>query len=286
MIFLQRNAATSIVMGPFVSDSNGTSAMTGLAATLAVYRINETDRVARDSTDDITHLGGGYYAVPLSTTDTNNTSGDAAERNVVYSAAPTGALPVWIHAFLCEAEFIQAMNGIGTLPVTLAYVASTSLEDDPTVYNMNQLFAGAGDFSGGRVPADVTAISGDSTAADNAEKAFDGTGYTFPNSTFQADIAAVDGDAAAATLLKHTANAPLFATVAAGTITTTAFPVTFTGTLSNDVLNGRILYVMTGGRAKASQLISDFAGGVESGTITLAAVLPAALEAGDTVLIV
>lgn len=35
----------------------------------------------------------------------------------------------------------------------------------------------------GRMSSDVIAISGDTTAADNAESAFDGTGYNFPNTT-------------------------------------------------------------------------------------------------------
>lgn len=49
------------------------------------------------------------------------------------------------------------------------------------------------------MPANVTKISGDTTAADNLEAAFDGTGYAFPNSSF--NVGSILGSALAAKVL-------------------------------------------------------------------------------------
>lgn len=49
------------------------------------------------------------------------------------------------------------------------------------------------------MPANVTKISGDTTAADNLEAAFDGTGYAFPNSSF--NVGSIMGSALAAKVL-------------------------------------------------------------------------------------
>lgn len=286
-IYLQREAETTIVLGPFVDATDGKTAETGLAGSMTVYRIREAGSVARDSTGTITHLANGFYAVPLSAADTNNPAdGGADNRNVIFYANPAGALPVWVHAFLYEDWFLWTMNGIlPWMPSQVQDFATPDLEDSEALYNFNQIFLSAHDFTTRRIPADMLAIHGDATAAENAEKAFDGTGYSFPLSKIDANIKTIYGDEGAATHLKRIAQAAVWTYVSAGTITTTTFPVPQNPFIPNGALIGRILYFISGTNLGASQTISNNAVVGPNSVITLAAPLPAVPGVGDEMVI-
>jgi hypothetical protein len=96
----------------------------------------------------------------------------------------------------------------------------------------------AGTFSGGRPEVNVTHISGDSTAADNAERFFDGTGY--------------------GPLLKQTdVNSPT---------SNTLFTIS-SGPTNDDALNGALLW-LTSGTTQYLATITDYQGSNKATTVS------------------
>lgn len=139
-------ASQEIPLGYFVDSSDGDTEETGLT-------INNTDiklwksgatTLANKNSGGATHISNGLYYCTLDATDTNT----------------YGPLVIFVHvsgALACRVEC--------TVMEANAYDA---------------LYAASGT---GHVECDVVQISGDGTAADNAELAFDGTGYGFTNCT-------------------------------------------------------------------------------------------------------
>lgn len=117
-----------------------------------VKRIKSTGSLAsRTSATIISHLGDGYYFVPMDSSDDTDMAGTLT----VYVNNPSVHLPVWHHFTVIATASSNAM-----------------------------LFATT------NFPANMLAISGDTTAADNLEAAFDGTGYATLNNAIRDAVAA------------------------------------------------------------------------------------------------
>lgn len=131
---------------------------------------------------------------------------------------------------------------------------------------------------GGRMDANIGAISADATAADNAEAFFDGTGYagtgnTIPTVTTVTTLTTYTGNTPQTgdsfARLGAPAGVSVSADVAAVKVDTAAILVD-TGT----TLDGRIPAALVGGRMDAS------VGAVAAGAITAAAIADDAIDAG------
>lgn len=278
MFYILENSSAFVTMGPFVDDTEGTTPETGLAATMNIYIITAGVRAARDSTDSITHLGDGYYSVPLNATDTAPGSGTVSRR--VYATAG-GALPVWSDICVVDLNFYGAMNGSDYIG---AKVNAITYGEEDYLDNMVDAFDGTGyTFPNSVFPADVVQISGDATAADNAEKSFDGTGWANTNNTIAANVIQIAGSSTAAANLSYSALAMIYGEAAAGTLNTTTMTTTFTA-YANDELNGRWVFFLTGDRTGEARQISDYAN--TGGTITLASALTGNIADGDTFLVI
>lgn len=144
MYFLKQNTAATIKAGPFLDDTDGKTAETGLTISQADIRLSKNggDFAQTNNATGATHDENGYYNVPLDATDTNT-----LERLKV-AIQESGALPVW-HEFT----------------VLLANV-------------YDAMIAGSD-----KLQVDAVEISGDSAAADNLESDYDGTGLNRSNST-------------------------------------------------------------------------------------------------------
>jgi hypothetical protein len=131
-----------VLIGPFVDSGDGVTVEDGLTIDAADIRLSVNGgNIAAKNSGGGTHDELGYYTITLDATDT------ATVGRLQVMVAETGALPVY-HEFQVLEEAIY-----------------------------DGMFAA----SAARIPADVTAISGDTTAADNAESFFDGTGYAGTN---------------------------------------------------------------------------------------------------------
>lgn len=139
MKFLRQSTASqAVLVGPFVDETDGVSAETGLTVNASDLRISKNggNMVAKNS-GGATHDEIGYYTATLDATDT-----DTAGRLRI-SAAVSGALPVVEDFMVLTANTYDAL------------VLGTDV-----------------------LEADTIAISGDTAAADNLEAQYDGTGYT------------------------------------------------------------------------------------------------------------
>jgi hypothetical protein len=126
------------VLGPFVDDTDGKTAETGLTISQADIRLSKNGGAFAQTNNatGATHDEKGYYGVPLDTTDT------ATLGRLRVSVSESGALPVWADYMVVPAAVYDSL------------VAGTDY-----------------------LQADAVQISGGSTAADNLEAACDGTGY-------------------------------------------------------------------------------------------------------------
>lgn len=149
----------------------------------------------------------------------------------------------------------------------------------------------------GKIDANIGAISDDTTAADNAEAFFDGTGYAGTNNVIPtvttltghtpqtgdsyARIGTPAGASVSADIAAFQSDLDSFFVAdgtVAGTPTTTEFDSNLT--LGDDIPNDLLLIMTSGTYAKAARPILDYANA--SGHITLSEALPGAPSASDT----
>jgi hypothetical protein len=158
-IWLKQSTAATIKMGPFVDATDGVTAETGLAIAQAAIRLSKNGGNIAQ-----THNATGATHDELGLydipLDTTDTDTLGALR---VDMQISGALPVWQDFMVVPANVWDSMFGADLLQV------------------------------------DVAQLSGDATAADNAEADFDGTGYNHPNSTIPTVTNLTNLPAAAAT---------------------------------------------------------------------------------------
>lgn len=168
MLYLKQSTAATIKLGPFVDDSDGKTAETGLTIAQADIRLSKNggDIAQTNNSAGATHDELGYYNVPLDTTDTNT----LGTLKVIVSES--GALPVFADFMVITAEAYDTLCGTDHFTV--------DLNGTPSV--------------------NVAQISGDSTAADNLESYCDGT------TAQPVNVTQIGGTAQSATDLKDFAD--------------------------------------------------------------------------------
>lgn len=168
MLYLKQSTAATIKLGPFVDDSDGKTAETGLTISQADIRLSKNggDIAQTNNSAGATHDELGYYNVPLDTTDTNT----LGTLKVIVSES--GALPVFADFMVITAEAYDTLCGTDHFTV--------DLNGTPSV--------------------NVAQISGDSAAADNLESYCDGT------TAQPVNVTQIGGTAQSATNLKDFAD--------------------------------------------------------------------------------
>jgi len=141
--WLKQSTAVTVKMGPFLDESDGKTAETGLTISQADIRLSKNGAAFAQTNNaaGATHDENGWYGVPLDTTDTNTLG------RLVVAIHESGALPVWKEFMVVPANVWDSMFGTDKLQV------------------------------------DAVEVSGDSAAADNIEADYDGTGYNKSAST-------------------------------------------------------------------------------------------------------
>jgi len=156
--WLKQSTAATVCMGPFVDDTDGKTAETGLTIAQADIRLtkNGGDIAQTHNAAGATHDELGMYSVPLDDTDTATLG---RLKVVIYK---TGALPVWQDFMVVPANVWDSMFGADYLQVDVTQLLGTAWLTPGT--------AGTPDVN-------TKLISGDATAADNLEAACDGNTY-------------------------------------------------------------------------------------------------------------
>lgn len=144
--FLRQSTAVDLPIGPFLDATDGVTAETGLTIAQADVRLKKNNGAWAQINDNTsaTHEENGWYEKEFDATDTNTVG---ILKVAIHEA---GALPVF-HTFqILEEAVYDALFAASAL----GYVANA--------------------------PVNVAQISGDSTAADNLELAFDDTAGAVP----------------------------------------------------------------------------------------------------------
>jgi hypothetical protein len=186
--WLKQSTATDVELGPFIDSTDGATVETGLTISQADCQLIKNGGAAAQKNDSTsaTHLAGGHYKVPLNTTDTNTLG-----RLRLY-VNESGALPVWRDFMVLPANIYDSLvGGSDYIDVSMVQVSGSAVSTTTAQIGVN-----------------VVQISADSTAADNAEAFFDGTGYagtgnTIPTVTtvtnaVSANVTQISGDSVAA----------------------------------------------------------------------------------------
>jgi hypothetical protein len=124
MKMLKQSTATTILLGPFVDNTDGYSPETGLTLTsgdVQIWKEGGTSLAAKNDATAATHRGNGYYSVPLDATDTNTLG-----QLVVTCYETALALPVR-HDFLVVKDHVyDTFTGSDFLQVDARQIAGTT----------------------------------------------------------------------------------------------------------------------------------------------------------------
>ena len=257
MQFLKADTATTIRIGPFVDDTDGVTAETGLTISQADVRLSKGGAVAAQKNDatSATHDEAGYYRVPLNSTDTNT------EGTLEVCVSESGALPVIARYMVLPAEvYDSVVAGTDKLQVDVVQVdgsaASVAGTIDANVVQISGDSAAADNLESycdgtTPIPANATQISGDATAANNLESYCDGT------TPIPSNVTSISGSTTAADILEAVMLASSTGT-ASGTVTTTGTTGSSLTGLGDDALNGCVIVFTTGNAAKEPRRITDY----------------------------
>lgn len=166
---LKQSTAVDVLIGPFLDITDGATAETGESPSVKLSKNGQTLAAKNDVTTP-THDADGYYNCEFNTTDTNTVG-----TLVLTVAASANALPVR-HEFQVIEENVYDM-----MYASNADLGTTVDAIETDTQNIQSRLPTS--LVGGRIDANTGAISGDVTAADNAEAFFDNTGFNASNST-------------------------------------------------------------------------------------------------------
>ncbi len=142
MNILKQSTAATIKLGPFIDDSDGKTAETGLTISQADIRLSKNggDIAQTNNSAGATHDELGYYNVPLDTTDTNTLG------RLLIAVHESGALPVWKEFLVVTANVYDTLCSTDTFDVNVATIATdaitaASLKADAVTEITNDIFA-------------------------------------------------------------------------------------------------------------------------------------------------
>ena len=126
--FLQANTAVDLMVGPFVDDTDGKTAETGLTITQAEVRLskNGANIAQKNEATSLTHDELGNYVCKLDTTDTNT------EGILTIMVHESGALPIKMdYMVLAQAAYISLLTAkdTGFLDVNIKTIGRTDTQE-------------------------------------------------------------------------------------------------------------------------------------------------------------
>ena len=209
MLYLRQSTASQeVCLGPFVDQTDGSTAETGLtinSANIVIWKEGATSTTTKNAAGGATHMAGGLYYSVFDATDTNTLGSLVVMVNV------SGALPVRHEFIVLSANVYDSLiPGTDILDVSVTQISGSAVSTSTAQLGVNVVnFGGsAGTFASGIPSVNAAQISGDATAADNAESFFDGTGYAGTNNVIptvttvtnavSANVTQISGDTTAA----------------------------------------------------------------------------------------
>jgi hypothetical protein len=157
----QSTASQAVVLGPFVDETDGVTAMTALTIGAADVRISVNGgNIVGKTSGGCTHDELGMYACTFDATDT------ATVGSFQVIISETGALPVWKDFIVVEEAVFDACCAASATPLTAAAVVDeweSQSQADPTGFHVNVLEIGGTAQTANDNGADINAILIDTT---------------------------------------------------------------------------------------------------------------------------
>ncbi len=184
MFYLKQSTASqSVLLGPFVDDTDRATAESGLTIANTDIRLSKNGgNMAAKNSGGGTHDENGWYSITLDATDTDTVG------RLQVSCKVAGALAVWAEFQVLEEAIYDAL-----------IAASAAGFDSNQRVDVGSWLGTAVTLSSttNKPEVDVNSVSDDATAANNLELQYDGTGLTgdtFPAPQSQvASIGATSG---------------------------------------------------------------------------------------------
>jgi hypothetical protein len=156
MQWLKQSTAVTLKIGPFLDETDGKTAETGLTIAQADVRLskNGANIAQKNEATTCTHDELGIYGCPIDTTDT------ATLGRLQLFIHESGALPVWHEFMVVPANVWDSFFGADMLNVDVH-----AIDDDETAANNLESYCDGTT----PIPANATQISDDATAANNLE---------------------------------------------------------------------------------------------------------------------
>lgn len=143
MQFLKQSTAVTIKLGPFIDDTDGKTAKTGLTISQADIRLSKNggDIAQTNDATGATHDELGYYNVPLDATDTNTLG------RLLVAVHESGALPVWKEFLVVTANVWDTLCATDNLDVNVTALADDVITaakfDESTAFPLKSADTGA-----------------------------------------------------------------------------------------------------------------------------------------------
>lgn len=114
-MFLKQSTSATIILGPFVDDTDGKTAETGLTISQSDVRLskNAGTFAQKGDTGSCSHMENGYYTCSLNTTDTGTLG------HLRVAVSESGALPVWRDFLILPANVYDSLLSTDKLQVHL-----------------------------------------------------------------------------------------------------------------------------------------------------------------------
>jgi len=113
MQFLEQSQAVTIKIGPFLDDTDGVTAETGLTISQADVRLSKNGGAfaQKNESSSCTHDENGWYGCPLDATDTGTLG------RLQVAVNESGALPVWHEFMIVPTNVYDSLFGSDRLQV-------------------------------------------------------------------------------------------------------------------------------------------------------------------------
>lgn len=167
-IWLKQSTARAIGFGPFLDETDGKTAETGLSISTADIRLKkgEANWAQKNSAQLLLHEENGWYEISLDTTDT------ATLGELIIAVHKSGALPVWDKFMVVPANIYDSVVGGTTVLNTNASQwggASTSTDDVALLASTAVLNANTVQWAGASTSTnDIALIASNAVVSANA----------------------------------------------------------------------------------------------------------------------
>jgi hypothetical protein len=142
MRFLRQSTATTLLLGPFVDETDGRTAETALTISqsdVLLWKEGGTTLAQKGETTACTHRSNGLYTCPVNTTDTNTVG------TLVVSVAESGALPIRQDYFVMPANVYDSYIGTDLQQVDAREINGATAAATNLAVSAQEMYAGTVD---------------------------------------------------------------------------------------------------------------------------------------------